>query len=604
MARTSHVSSSGHKPPSREWARLLRLIPGYDAIATAENAFFVPSIAQDALDFFPECLTHIEGDLYDKPFILEPWEQAIVANLFGWQMLDDRGRQVRRYREFLLYVPKKNGKSPFCSGLALLILFNRRVDGEMGQQNYMAAGDKLQAGKMFRYAQAMVKAKPALRERCRIYGGNASAGQTKSIVIEDENSFVQILSADADTKEGNTSHLVLVDELHVQPDRRLVDSLTTSLASENRKQPLVGYLTTADYDRLSICNEVYDRAVRVRDGRTRNARFLPVIYEAPRYMTRAQYAAFFPQLPLPEVTDGEIDRVELDYTNPVVYRDQRIWAIANPNLGVSVSRAYLETDSQKASEVPGYLPTFLRLHLNVRTKQATLWLNMQRWDASAGAMLWHEMEEALKGRACYAGLDIGSTSDLTSLSLLFPNTDGSYDALWWNWVPEDTAKDREKRGDVAYLEFIQRGILRTTPGNETDYSLIRDEINEIANDYGIREIGADRKFQGAQLCQDLLKDGFDVIPVNFGILSITAATEEFARLVNRGEMHHGGNPLVRWAAGNVFVQPDSGGNIKPDKARSADKIDPIVSVICALQRAMVREPEPTSVYETRGVLII
>jgi len=620
--------------PSRripvKWAKLLQLIPGHDPITTAEDAFFVPSIAQDALDFFPECLKHIEGDLYGKPFVLEPWEQSIIANLFGWQLIDDKGRQVRRYREVLLYVPRKNGKTPLCSGLALLVLFCRQVDGEMGQQNYLAAADKEQAGKMFRYAQAMVKAEPELMQRCRIYGGNAAAGQNKSLVIEDENSFVQIVSADADTKHGNTSHLVMIDELHVQPDRKLVDSLTTSLASENRKQPLVVYLTTADYDRPSICNEVYERACNVRDGKTRNPRFLPIIYEAPQTMPRAQYTTWFPSRPLPDDMPPDAVTVTLDYTDPVIYRDPRIWAIANPNLGVSVSRAYLETDSQKAFETPGYLPTFLRLHLNVKTQASSAWLDLQRWDASAGELvpaIRMERDDAIpshasldvpryrlrypvgsiperyRGRQCWAGLDLGSTSDLTSLCLEFPEDDGSWQALFWNWVPEVTARKRANKGDTAYLDFIQRGYLLTTPGDETDYEEIFWQICTIGQVYQIVEIAADRNFQGAQLCQDLKKASFDVVPFGFGYMSMGAPTQELERLINRGAFHHGGNPVARWAAGHVVVTRDPTLAMKPDKEKSADKIDPLSAAIIGLGRGMVR-PDQGSIYDKRGLILL
>lgn len=571
--------SSGHKPPSARWAKLLRRIPGYDPIATAGDAWFEPEIAQRMLDFFPECLRHIEGEeLYHQPFTLEPWQQAIVANLFGWQRLDERGRQVRRYREMLLYVPRKNGKTPMVAGLGLAVLFS---DSEKGQQNYIGAGSKEQAGKLFRYAKGMVEVDQDLRSRCRIYGGNAQAGQARSIVIENENSFLRIIAADDQTEHGGTTHLAVIDELHVQGSRNLYDTLRTSLVSLNRKQPLFIQITTADFDHPSICNERYDYACKIRDGVIKNPRYLPVIYEAPK----------------------QWKGVDADYTDPAWYQHEAIWRIANPNLGVSVSLEDLRAEAEEAFNTPGYLPTFLRLHLNVRTKQASIWLNMQKWDASAGVIEAKQLRERLKGRTCYGGLDLGGTSDLTSFCLLFPNEDGSYEALWWNWVPEETAKERAKKGDTAYLDFLQRGFLETTPGNETDYTYVRERIGEIANDYGVQEIGVDRKFQGAQLCQDLAKDGFEITIMIFGPISMSAPCEELARLVNRGEMHHGGHPVARWAAGNVLIHTDSGGNIKPDKAKSADKIDPIISLIMALARAMMRPAEQGSIYETQDLVV-
>ena len=132
--------------------------------------------------------------------------------------------------------------------------------------------------------------------------------------------------------------------------------------------------------------------------------------------------------------------------------------------------------------------------------------------------------------------------------------------------------------------------------------MIRAEINALAAHYGIAELAIDRLFQGAQLGQDLQDDGFEVVPFGMGFVSMAAPTQEFERLVNRGEFHHGGNLLARWAAGNVLVQYDAAGNMKPDKAKSADKIDPIVAAIMALGRAMVRPQAQGSVYEGRGLL--
>ncbi len=146
-----------------KWRKLLSLIPGYDPIATAGDAWFDPQAAQLAIDFFPECLRHVEGGLAGKPFELEPWQQAIVACLFGWKRRDRLGRVVRRYREALLYVPRKNGKTPLAAGIGLYVLF---CDEEAGQQDYVAAADREQAGLLFRQAKGMVEAEPELAGRC------------------------------------------------------------------------------------------------------------------------------------------------------------------------------------------------------------------------------------------------------------------------------------------------------------------------------------------------------------------------------------------------------------------------------------------------------
>lgn len=568
--------SSEPKKPSMtpQWRKRLRQLPGYDPIATAEDAWFDPAIAERMLKFFPLCLKHIEGAVAGKPFTLEPWQESLVANLFGWQRLDEQGRQVRRYRELFMYVPRKNGKSPLVAGLGLAVLF---CDDEYGQQNYVAAGDREQAGKLFRYAKGMVERDADLSSKCRIYGGNATAGQSRSIIIEQEASFLRIIATDAETAHGDTTHLAIIDELHVQGSRAFFDTIRTSFASLNRRQPLFIQLTTADYDRPSICNEQYSLACRIRDGQIKRPDFLPVIYEAPKVWKGA----------------------ELDYTDPAIYTNEALWEMANPNLDVSVSRAYLRGEFQRAQETPGYLPTVLRLHLNIRTQQVSMWLDLQRWDGSAGRV----DPEDLEGEACWAGLDLGATSDLTSLCLLFPGDRELYRALWYNWVPAETAKKRAHRGDPIYLEALERGELKTTEGDETDYRVIRAHIGELAERYLIQEIAVDRLFQGVEFCQHLVEDGYTVVPFGQGYLSMAAPTAELERLVNRGDFHHGGNRLVRWCAGNCVVRRDAAGNLKPDKEKSADKIDPIVSAIMALGRCMVRE-KPGSIYDTRGVLVV
>jgi phage terminase large subunit-like protein len=189
---------------------------------------------------------------------------------------------------------------------------------------------------------------------------------------------------------------------------------------------------------------------------------------------------------------------------------------------------YMEREFARAKETPAYENTFKRLELNIRTRVVTKWLDMGRWDACCGNI----NAEALKGRSCFAGLDLGATSDLTSLCLLFPSDEG-YEALWWYWVPRETAHRRQNRDRIDYFGWVNEGYIEFTDGNETDYRHIRKRINEIAGDYGVRELAADRLFQGAQLCQDLADDGFEVVPFGMGYYSMAAPTQELERLINR-----------------------------------------------------------------------
>lgn len=547
--------------PPRLRTHCRKLIPGYDPWADPGPYRFDPKRAQKAVDFFPEYLVHIEGAMAGQPFELQPWQQAVIGNLFGW--VDDQG--LRRYREVLLYVPRKNGKTPLAAGIACLIFF---CDHEAGQQDYVAAADRQQAGLLFRHIKGMVERSQEMRKRCRIYGGKGEAGQTRSLVKSDE-SFLRVVSADADTKHGGNSHLILVDELHAQPNRELVDVLETSMASENRPQPLAIWITTADYMRPSICNDKYEYAKGVADGRIPDPRFLPVIYES--------------------------DPAD-DWKSPAV------WAKANPNLGISVSRAYMERESTKAEHDPGYENRFRRLNLNQRTQSATKWLPLDRWDQC------EPIAADLHERPCYVGLDLSSTDDLTALALLWPEFQeytvtpedleqpghagdeigstqlrlAAVDCKVLYWCPEETATVRARRDGVPYQVWIREGWIQQTPGDWVDYSAIRAALQRIQAEHQLIKVGADKwnATHLIQLVQD--EDCIECELVAQSVAAMNAGSKQLVELIKRGTFRHDGNPVTRWCAGNAMVDQDAAGNQRPSKKRSAEKIDGVTSIVNAM----------------------
>lgn len=545
-------------PVSKHWRELLALLPGYDCFATAADGdWFDETAAQRIVDFFHECLTHIEGTLAGQPFILEPWQQAALGALFGWKQRDG----YRRYRECFLYVPRKNGKTPLVAGIANYVLF---CEDEQGQQNICAAGDREQASHLFRHVKGMIENEPLLDKRCTIYKGY---GQKS---VEAKRGYFKVISADASTKHGGNLHFVAIDELHAQPNRELVDALQTSTASKNRPQPLLVCITTADYQRESICNEKYERARKIQTGILEDRAFLPILYEADR---------------------------DDDWTDP------KVWHKANPNLDVSVSREYLERECEHAKDSPSYENTFKRLHLNIVTEQATRWLNMDAWDACASAI----NPDALTGRTCYGGLDLATTTDLASFAMVFPpdTDDGIYQVLCWSWCPKDTAAKRERSGEAPYLTWARKEHIELTPGNVIDYRYIRRRVNELGKLYNIREIGYD-PYNAEYLCNQQLgdEDGFVTVPVRQGMLSMSPPTKELEKLILSKQISHGGDPVLRWAVSHLTVRTDAAGNLKPDKEHSTERIDPIVATIIALSRAMVQTEDPASVYEQRGLQFV
>jgi len=512
---------------------------------------FSAEAANRAINFFERVLCHIDGEWAGKPFLLMDWQKEMLGRLFG--TLRDDG--LRQYRTCYVEIPRKNGKSETAAGIALYLLF---ADGEEGAQVYGAAGDRDQASIVYRVAAEMVRRSPVLAKRAKVLDS------VKRVVVPATASFYRAIPADAAGSHGFNASGVIVDEVHVQPNRDLIDVLNTSTGA--RRQPLTFYITTAGYDRHSICYELHDYALKVQKGVIDDPTFLPVIYAA-----------------------DEAD----DWKAPAV------WAKCNPSLGVTIKTDYLERECKRAQETPAYENTFRRLHTNQWTNQETRWLPLDKWDECAGAV----DPARLEGCRCWGGLDLASTEDVTALVLVFPDEDGGYDVLPFFWIPADTIEKRSRRDRVPYDVWARQGLVFTTPGNSCDYAFIRAKLNELADRFDIVDVGLD-PWNARQLGQELMDDGFEIVDFRQGYASMSAPTKELLRLVLAGKLRHGGHPVLRWMADNMVVTQDPAGNLKPAKDRSTEKIDGMVALIMAIDRATRRGPEKRSVYESRGVVAV
>lgn len=507
---------------------------GFSAKHKASVYRFDEQAAARAVAFVEEVCTHSKGEWAGRSFVLEDWQREIVRAVFGWKRADG----TRRYRKVYVEVPRKNGKSTFGAALGLYCLF---ADDEPGAEIYSAAADRDQAAIIFDVARSMVENESELSSRADVY--------RRSIVYREAGSAYHVLSADVPTKHGKNSHAVVFDELHSQPNRDLFDVLNTSMGS--RRQPLMLMFTTAGYDRESICWEIHEYALKVRDGTIEDETFLPVIYAA-----------------------DEDD----DWTDP------KVWEKANPNLGVSVKLEYLKEECARAKESPAYENTFRRLYLNQWTEQATRWIPMEEWRACDGRV----DEAALVGAPCWAGLDLAATTDIAAFVLAFPEEE-TYRILARFWVPEDNIRKRARRDRVPYDVWAGQGLITATPGNVIDYNWIRRDINELASRFRIQEIGYD-PWNATQLAIDLQdEDGFQMVEMRQGWKTFNEPMKETLRLIlNRG-LHHGHNPVLNWMASNMVAKSDPSGNLRPDKEKSTERIDGMVAMIMALGRAMVRQ---------------
>lgn len=514
-------------------------------IAPAPQFHFDEKAADRACDFFAE-LSHIKGRKANERFELEPWQRdEIIRPLFGWKRADG----TRRYRTAYIEIPRKNGKSTICAGIALYLLF---CDGEQGAEVYSAAGTRDQARMVFDPACAMVRQVDWLKRNCTIHTS------VKRMIYK--NSFYSAIAAEAGPIHGTNPSGIIFDEVHVQPDRELWDTLQTGRGE--RRQPLTVAITTAGYDRSTICWELHETALKCLEDPEHDLTFLPVIYAAD--------------------PDDPID-------------DPATWAKANPNLGVSVFPEYLAEEAAKAKESPSYENTFRRLHLNQWTEQAVRWMPMDAWDASAGEV----DEESLSGRTCYAAIDLSSTRDLTSLVGVFPDGNGGYDVLPNFWAPKGAASRRDEQDRRRYLGWSPQYI-KLTQGTSIDQQTIRETLWQWWEKYDVRCVAAD-PWNMDEFYQSMIRDGWPEsawLMFRQGYASYNEPMKRCLELIREKSLRHGGHPVLRWNASNMVAREDPSGNLRPDKGASQDKIDGMCALLMALGLAIqAANEEPQFFYE-------
>ena len=502
---------------------------------------------------FIENLCHTKGKWAGTPFWLLPWQEQLIRDIFGIVKPDGN----RQFRTAFVEICKKVGKSELAAAVALYLLY---ADNEPSAEVYGAAADRQQASIVFDVAKQMVEMSPALMKRSKLMGA------TKRIVNYSNAGYYQVLSAEVGGKHGFSVSGLVFDEIHTQPNRQLYDVLTKG-SSDARQNPLHFIITTAGNDRHSIAYELHTKAVDILEGRRVDPTFYPVVYG------------------LKDDEDWE---------------DEENWYKVNPSLGYTVDIERLRDAYREAKQNPADEVTFKWLRCNMWVSSTVAWI------PDAIYMRGNEPidMDALAGRDCYAGLDLSSTGDITALVLIFPprNEDEKYVLLPYFWIPEETIPRRVKANSVPYDIWEKQGYIMSTEGNVIHYDFIEKFIMDLSEKYHILEIAVDR-WNATQMIQNLEGEGFTIVPFGQGFSSMSAPTKEFYRLLMEGRIIHGGNPVLRWMAGNVVIDTDPAGNIKVTKAKSKEKIDGIVAAIMALDRCIRQEGQSGSVYDERGLLV-
>ena len=533
--------------------------------------YYDKAAAEGVATWIQKYICHVKGELAGRGIELEDWQKEdIIYPVFGIKRKKDK---LRRFRTVYVEIPRKNAKSTLGAAIALYLLLS---DGEPGAEVYSAAGDRDQAAIIFGIAKSMIEADSRLVKIARPYQHSITYKAQDKIIR-----FYKVISAEAKTKHGFNAHGLLFDELHTQPNRELWDVLTTSTGS--RRQPLTFAITTAGYDKESICYEIHEYAEKVRAGIIQDDSFLPVVYSAP---------------------------MESDIYDP------ETWKAANPGYGSIVKEEYIQTQVNKIKNQPSFESTFRRLHLNQWVGTAETWIPDDIWMGCSA-------EPILEGE-CYGGLDLAKFRDVTAFVLYFP---ASHSVLPFFWVPSEVIHDRSRREGVNYDVWSRKGLMRTTPGNSIDHRVVFRDIIEICMELRIirkveREISfmethgevikktfyefdTERPLRGVaydswsaiDLVRDLMSEGFPMGGFRQGFASMSIPTKELEKLTFNGDLRHGGNAVLRWMASNVQIETDPADNIKINKKKSREKVDGIVALVMAIGESMTAEPEKRSRYE-------
>lgn len=473
---------------------------------------------------------------------LDPWQVVwVIAPVFGWVYHDaEIDAVVRVIRAAWVEVPRKNGKSTLSSGISNILLL---ADGEAGAEVYNAAGSTTQAARVFDDAKRMLATSPVARKRVE---------PLKEVVrVPRTGSILRVLSRVAETAHGLNVSGAVVDEVHTLRLRRaLVEAIETGVGA--RDQPLVLFITTADEaEDGTIYDEKHGYTRNVANGIVKDPTHYGVIWAAE---------------------DGD---------DP--FADATL-AKANPGAGKSPTWAYLRREAEKAKSTPSYFPTYCRLTLNLRRREQSRWIDVDRWDLLDGAI----DRTGLRGRRAWGGLDLSAVSDFTAwVALVEANRPGAeVDLLARFWVPGDRVEDLQRQLMVPLDRWIEQGFVTATDGDVIDYSSVKSAVIGDCRHFDMQRVSYDRMFAG-QLVQELDEElsGVEIAPVAQTFMGLSPASKELERLIGAQALRHGGNPVLRWMASVVEVKKDDADNIrpvKPDRKKSSTRIDGIQAAVTAL----------------------
>lgn len=507
--------------------------------------------------FFEKIIKHTKGKSAGQPFILSPYQQFTLFNLFAWQTTNEAGGSIRLIRNVYEKVAKKNGKT---AGMAALSAFVKAFDNEEGAEVYVGATKEEQAKLCFNQEVDFITKNNILQQLgFKVY--------QKEIKFLPTNSFMKPLGGDSKTQDGINSHLTIIDEYHAHKDDSVKENLESSSAA--RLQPITYTITTAGTNVHGVCKSFEDSCINILEGTAEDDTFLIMIHG-------------------------------LDKTDD--WENEDNWQKANPNLGVTVSLDFLRKEYQKAKNQPSKIPNFKTKHLNMWVDGVSEWIPSEYWNA---CMVPIKEENFAKFGNC-GGLDLSTTTDITAYGMISePDEKGIRDLKVWCFCPADTIEKRSKEDRVPYLYWsnLKREnavddndtYLIATPGNMVDYSEVEKVVINQYYKNTTKHVEFDRKFSGS-LVQNLMDENIELSPFTQTLMNYTSPTKEFMRLVMSGKLRVGNNPILKWMLSGCVAITDTNENIRIDKSRSTKRIDGIIASIMALAGTMTVEDSNDSKY--------
>ena len=495
---------------------------------------------------FLEKLPHVKGKWakHGEKLKLSNWQIFCTVNIFGFYWKSGR----RRFRDVYIEVPRKNGKTFWVAGIGLGML---AIDNEYGAEIYCGATTEKQAFEVFSPAKLICEKLPKFREK---YGIEVNA---KTIIIMGNGSkFEPIIG---DPGDGASPSCAITDEYHEHKDSDQVDTMETGMGA--REQPLGFKITTAGADTGGPCYAKRDDVIQILKGSVEDDSIFGIIYGIAE--------------------DEAWDTVEAQIK-------------ANPNYGISVDPEFLKGQLAQARRSAVKQVSYKTKHLNMWVGAKAAWMNMLAFQACRKKKL--NLED-FKGRRCYVALDLASKLDIADMCILFPpENGGKWAAFFKHYLPEDIILEG---GNTRYKAWHADGWLTATPGNVTDFSYIEDDLIDLKSDFEIVSVPYD-PFQATQFSTHMLEEGFPMIEVGATVKNFSEPMKEIEALITEKNIEFQLDPVLMWMFGNVVATLDKKDNIFPNKERFENKIDGVVALIMAMNRAIVNK-DTRSVYEKHGI---